>query len=247
MRYTFRFGVAVLGLSLFISCNPGDRQETAQADGTGMETIAKDSTEAFAAASLVNPVPSFFSDTLPCKDCPGIVHALSLETDSTCILTEQYLGRKEAPQLRFGRVQRTDSTLTLYFPGGKTTRFRVSGTGMHMVDERGMSPQPEGDYTLRPDPAGFIDLGQPYLVDGAYFFRSEGATFTPAGHATAYPVNPGKGSFDAEKIYLNRSRKDTGTLCLRAIVRIMKAKDLAGKELTMAHIDKVVGRKGTCK
>jgi hypothetical protein len=126
-------------------------------------------------------------------------------------------------------------------------RFRVTDTGMQMLDEKGMTPAHNGDYTLEPNPAGFIDFTQPYLVEGKYFFQPDGATFTPAGQSTSYPVNPGKGSFDAEKIYLGRSRKDTGELCLRAIVRIMKAKDLAGMEATMAHIDKVLGRGATCK
>lgn len=151
------------------------------------------------------------------------------------------------PLLQYGRVQKTDSLLTLLLPGGKVFRFRLTDTGMRMVDERGMAPVPPGDYTLKPNPAGFIDFTQPYLMEGKYLFQPEGAIFTPAGQSIAYRVNPGKGSFDAEKIYLGRSRKDTSDLCLRVIVRIMKARDLAGMEATMAHIDKVVGRGGTCE
>ena len=172
---------------------------------------------------------------------------MSLETDSACIWIEQSLEKGSFPILQYGRISQADSLLTLYLPGGRVSIFRVSDTGMRIMDVKGMPRGTPADYNLEPNPAGFIDFSQPYQVEGRYFFKADGATFTPAGQAKAYPVNPGKGSFDAERIFLSRSRKDTGDLCLRAIVRIMKARDLAGKEMTMAHIDKVLGRGVTCK
>ena len=247
MRYFLRFGLVALGLCFFLSCNRGGRQEAVQADSLANVSVHGDSAITGVTASQPALVSTFFSDTIPCQGCPGTIAVISLETDSTCIWTEQRLEKGSVPLLQYGRVERTDSLLALFLPGNKVLRFRVSEAGMRMVDEKGMTPAPPGDYTLEPNPAGFIDFTQPFMVDGKYFFQPEGANFTPAGQATIYPVNPGKGSFDAEKIYLGRSRKDTGDLCLRAIVRIMKARDLAGMEVTMAYIDKVVGRGGNCE
>jgi hypothetical protein len=182
---------------------------------------------------------SFFTDTVPCNGCPGIVYQLFLTPDTTFMFSEEFLGQKQRPALYYGRFNQNDSLLTLLLSKSRQVKFLILDTGMLMLNADEQVSRGKEDFVLEKDLNGEFDLSQSYIVEGGYFYNASGAVFTPCGQSAFYPVNPGGGSFEAEEIFLNRSRKNKGPVYLRAQLKIMEGKDLAGMEKVMVFIEKV--------
>ncbi len=185
---------------------------------------------------------SFFTDTVPCNGCPGIVYQIFLTPDTTYIFSEEFLGQKKRPSLQYGRFIQNDSLLTLFLSGSRQEKFRITDRGLSILNPKEQALNGQEDFVLEKDPYGKFDLTQSYIMDGAYFYNASGAVFTPCGQTVFYPVNPGGGSFDAEAIFLNRGKKNKGPVYLRALIRIMETKDLAGMEKVMVNIEKVMDK-----
>lgn len=220
---------------IFLSCNSNN--QTGKHAEQGALSVSDTASATYAWKGLQ---ANFFSDTIPCGGCDGIKYQLFLNSDSSYILSEEYLGKKEPAFLRFGRMDKTDSLLVLYMPLGRKVNFRVTDTGMHMQDIKEAVAPGKKDYTLHPVPNGSIDFSMPYSMDGAYFYQASGATFTPCGQAASYPVKPAKASFEAEKLFLGEKQKKGGPLYLRALVRISKEKDLAGMDQQMVWMEDLI-------
>lgn len=220
---------------IVLSCNSNRNAIKPAEDG-----ILKTSDSVQSTNSLKQPSINFYSDTIPCGGCDGIVYQLFLDTDNSYILSEEFLGKKEPAYVRFGSMDKTDSLITLYMPMGRKVKLRVTDTGMHMQDIKEAVEPGKKDYTLNPVPNGRFDFSMPYSMDGAYFYQASGATFTPCGQAVSYPVKPAKASFEAEKLFLNDRQKKGGPVYLRALVRISKEKDLAGMDQQMVWMDDLI-------
>lgn len=220
---------------LAISCNSNQQTIRPAEEGTlaNSDTVKSEN-------SLKPLMVDFYSDTIPCGGCDGIVYQLFLDTDNSYILSEEFLGKKEPAYVRFGSMEKTDTLLTLYMPMGRKVKLRVTDTGMHMQDIKEAVKPGKKDYTLNPVPNGRFDFSLPYSMDGAYFYQASGATFTPCGQAVSYPVKPAKASFEAEKLFLNDRQKKGGPVYLRALVRISKEKDLAGMDQQMVWMDDLI-------
>lgn len=186
--------------------------------------------------------PMFFSDTIPCTNCPGIVYQLSLTTDSTYIFSEELLGPKNSPYVQFGRTAKKDSVITLFMPNTKQVKFQVTDTGMLILDRKTDINTGNEDFTLDPRPNGSFDLTQLYIIDGAYFYSTDDANFTPCGQLISYPVKPGGASFDAEKIFLNKRNDNYEPVYLRALISIRQDKNLTGIDQITVIMEKVISK-----
>ncbi len=186
--------------------------------------------------------PVFFSDTIPCTNCPGIVYQLALTSDSTYIFSEEYLGQKNSPYVQFGKTGKNDSVITLFMPNAKLVKLQVTDTGLLLIDRKAEISSGKEDFILDPRPNGYFDLAQLYVIDGAYFYSADAVTFTPCGQSNTYPVKPGGASFEAEKLFLNKKRNDKGPVYLRALISIKQDKSLTGMDQIMVIMEKVLAK-----
>ena len=186
--------------------------------------------------------PVFFSDTIPCADCPGIVYQLALTSDSTFIFSAEYLGQRNNPYVQFGKTGKKDSVITLFMPKAKQVMLQVTDTGMLLLDRKGDINTGREDFILDPRPNGYFDLAQLYIIDGAYFYSADAAIFTPCGQVNTYPVKPGGASFEAEKLFLNKKRNENGPIYLRALISIKQDKSLTGMDQIMVIMEKVLSK-----
>lgn len=218
------------------SCQSTESTEPQVKDSSVVSEVA----EVPALAEISEPV--FFSDTIPCANCPGIVYQLSLTSDSTYIFSEEYLGQKNNPYVQFGKTNKNDSVITLIMPHAKKVNFQVTDTGMLLMDRNANITTGKEDFTIDPRPNGYFDLAQLYVIDGAYFYSADAVTFTPCGQANTYPVKPGGASFEAEKLFLNKKRNDKGPIYLRALISIKQDKSLTGMDQIMVIMEKVMAK-----
>ena len=195
-----------------------------------------------ATASIARIENSFFTDTVPCNGCPGVVYQLFFSLDTTYMFSEEILGQKQRPTLHYGRFNQNDSMVTLFLSKSRQVKFRITDTGMLMINDDEQVLNGKEYFLLEKDLYGKFDLSQSYIIDGAYFYNSSGAIFTPCGQSASYPVNPGGGGFEAEKIFLNRGKNNKSPVYLRALIRIMESKDLAGMHKVMVSIEKVLDK-----
>lgn len=195
-----------------------------------------------ATAPIARIENSFFTDTVPCEGCPGVVYQLFFSLDTTYMFSEEILGQKQRPTLHYGRYNQSDSMVTLFLSKSRQVKFRIRDTGMLMVNDNQRVLNGNEDFVLGKDLYGKFDLSQSYIIDGAYFYNSSGAIFTPCGQSAIYPVNPGGGGFDAEEIFLKRGKKNKDPIYLSALIRIMETKDLAGMHKVMVSIEKVLDK-----
>jgi copper homeostasis protein (lipoprotein) len=208
--------------------------------GVNDSSVVSEAVETPVLAEISEPV--FFSDTIPCANCPGIVYQLSLTTDSTYIFSEEYLGQKKSPYVQFGKSEKKDSVITLFMPDSKKVKFQITDTGMLLMDRKAGINTGKEDFNLDSRPNGSFDLAQLYIIDGAYFYSADAANFTPCGQGNTYLVKPGGASFEAEKLFLNKKGNENEPIYLRALISIKQDKSLTGMDQIMVIMEKVLSK-----
>lgn len=106
-------------------------------------TDSKKETDSLASPSnfVSHQFDGHFADTLPCADCSGIITRLNLESDSTFILEQEYVGLKEGDRVfyQLGRWSLVDSLLRLNEITEGPRQFKIVNTNeLKMLDNEGV-------------------------------------------------------------------------------------------------------------
>lgn len=98
-------------------------------------------------------LPATFAGVLPCADCAGVAHTLTLQSDGSYRLRRTYLGKAEAPVARSGRwtADRDGQRLALRRDDESTRAyFSVQPDGsLHALDNKGNAYPSKASLDLR--------------------------------------------------------------------------------------------------
>lgn len=133
--------VAVLAAAMMVSCNgKNTAKNDANTDSTSVaDTTASESVDLAAVAGT-------YEGTLPAADCPGIKTVLTLNTDSTYELKQDYIDRKDGHDEASGVFEVLDgNVLMLVRPSsGEHTFYKVKDAqSVIMTDSLGNEPESE--------------------------------------------------------------------------------------------------------
>ena len=149
--------ITAAALALLVSCGNG--------------TNSKNQHDSIASPSnfVSHQFDGVFADTLPCADCSGIITHLNLESDSTFILEQEYVGLKEGDRAfyQLGRWSLVDSLLRLNEISEGPRQFKIVNTDeLKMLDNEGVIITGTNlNYTLRRQHTAFV-AKKPFTVRG---------------------------------------------------------------------------------
>lgn len=131
--------------------------------------------------------PGYYSDTLPCLDCSGMLTDLWVRSDSTFILQERRIGRDSIPMGTVGQWHVVNGLITIGYTGDKPYFFRFKKEGLELVDEMDESDQSSVDYTLD-KLAGEHDGYIPRMrLMGTFIYMADAQSFQPCGAKYVWP------------------------------------------------------------
>ncbi|MBL7937891.1 MAG: copper resistance protein NlpE N-terminal domain-containing protein [Flavobacteriales bacterium] len=162
--------------ALLVSCgsDPVPTTSTApEADTTVVDTIAAD-------------WPGYYTDTLPCSDCPGIETTLWVRSDSSFVLQQRYLERDSIPVGTMGQWHVVNGLLTVGYAGDKPEFYRYTAKGLLMVDEMGAAFNSALDHSLDKLADEIGDAIPRMRLSGNFTYMADALTFQPCG--TRFPM-----------------------------------------------------------
>lgn len=185
MRYLLPSSAFVL---LLFSCGPAPQGEEGK-------TVAQDSVTISAQAIAW---PGYYTDTLPCADCPGIETTLWVRSDSTFVLQERYIDRDTIPYGTVGQWHVVNGLLTIGYTGDKPEFYRYTEEGLLNVDEMGEPFDTKADCSLDKLADEINDEVPLMLLIGSYRFQDDTHSFQPCGAKYVWPAAMGYSSAEEE-------------------------------------------------
>jgi uncharacterized lipoprotein NlpE involved in copper resistance len=162
----------------------------AQAQPVG-DAAEADAAAAFRLRATMPPValPATFVGVLPCADCPGIAHTLTLRADGLYRMRRTYLGRPGEPVAEVGRwsVDHGGTQLALG-RGAAPQRFAVvDGQTLRQLDRQGVPFTSAANIELRR--TALVDaIVEPLRWRGEFRYMAVAATFTDCASGLRWPV-----------------------------------------------------------
>ncbi len=196
-----------------------------------------------ATAPAVNfALPATFAGVLPCADCVGIAHTLTLRADGLYRLRRTYLGKPGDPVAEVGRWS-SDARGRLLTLGRDTTAQRFE-----VVDAQTLRQRDRSGQAIKT--AASLDLRRTALVDavteplrwrGEFVYLADAASFTDCASGLRWPVATAGDYLAAERSY-TRLRSAPGAP-LRVIVdgRLDVRPGMEGTAREHLVIDRFVG------
>lgn len=133
----------------------------------------------------------YFADTIPCADCPGIVMRLDLKNDSSFILEQEYLGRKDSSRLfyQLGNWTVVDSILHLSEITEGPKQFKIlQPDEIRILDNEGaIITDTRLNYALHRQPGSFT-AKKDILVHGMFALTANGALLKICSLEKDFPV-----------------------------------------------------------
>lgn len=228
--------LAALSILVFIACSDGI-------------TVTTDISAPESAPEIeLNELARYYTDTLPCASCEGIVTGIAILNDSTYFLTELYLSEQSIPFGRMGRYTREGDQLFLQFDEDSVIRFKIEGNQLRKLDKNGGEILSGQDVTLEEEQMPESILERPFLADGVYSINNKLASFQPCNQPVAWMVLQDKEAKDAERFFIKNKEKEDNQLLVRASIQLQPAAtdSIAGSyEVKIIKINNKLGT--TCR
>lgn len=134
-------------------------------------------------------LPATFAGVLPCADCPGIAHTLTLRADGLYRIRRTYLGRPGAPVAEVGRWTLDPGGRQLTLGQGESTqRFSLpNAETLRQLDRRGRPFTSAANIELRRT-AQVDPIVEPLRWRGEFRYLADAATFTDCASGLRWPV-----------------------------------------------------------
>jgi len=182
------------GAMLLGACSgPSEGDNVPDQDNTA---VAKDTER------IVADWPGYYTDTLPCADCPGIATALWIRGDSTFVLQQFYLDRDTVPWGTIGQWHVVNGLLTVGYLGDKPEFYRYTEEGLLTVDEMGQAFETKADYSLGKLADEIGDAIPRMRLMGTFTYLADAQSFQPCGSKFNWPCVGGmdKGEEEGEPL-----------------------------------------------
>lgn len=155
-----------------------------------------------AAPKLGFALPATFAGVLPCADCAGVAHTLTLRADGLYRLRRTYLGKPGEPVADVGRWTADWAGRQLLLGRGEATqRFTVvDGQTLRQLDRLGQPIRSAANLELRRT-AQVDAITEPLRWRGEFFYMADAATFTDCGSGLRWPVAMAGDYLAAERRY----------------------------------------------
>lgn len=140
------------------------------------------------AAVRVAP-PATFAGVLPCADCAGIAHTLTLRADGSYRLRRTYLGKLDASFAEAGRWTLDPKGQRLTLLNGQDTQFfALKGQDtLRVLDRSGQPFTSSANLELRRT-AQIDPVNDPLRLRGEFRYMADAATFTDCASGLRWPV-----------------------------------------------------------
>ena len=170
-------------IALVVGCSsPAPKDPVPVADTTLKEVVVPEMPASWA---------GYYTDTLPCADCAGILTDLWVRSDSTFILQERYLGRDTIPVGTIGQWHVVQGLITIGYTGDKPYFYRYVKEGLLLVDEMGEADRSALDYSLD-KLAGELEDAIPRMrLMGTFTYMADAQSFQPCGAKFSWPCAGG--------------------------------------------------------
>lgn len=188
----------------------------------------------------------FYTDTVPCADCPGIITRLHLKADSTYILTNEYLERDTVPYGQIGSWSVAGNTLTLQ-TNDVPRLWKIEGDHLNPLDLEGKPIDSPLSYSI--ERVDSFSSG-PMHLSGNYVYYADSHSFTPDGSRFAIPVAMDaagvKGAgLELEKQYAKQVKTPPDPLAVRIIATLRTGPAMEGSGTEQyIHVERVEGEAG---
>lgn len=174
----------------------------------GLVLDAVQSAPASAPAPAVGfALPATFAGVMPCADCAGITHTLTLRADGLYRLRRTYLGKPDGPFNELGRwtTDASGQRLTLR-SGSETLLFEVKDNEtLRLLDCLGQPITSVANLNLRRT-AQVDPISEPLNWRGEFRYLADSATFTDCASGMRWPVAMTADYLALERNYLQSRR-----------------------------------------
>ncbi len=175
--------LALSGLLLLVACSsPAPKEPLPTADTTARVVALPEVPASWA---------GYYTDTLPCADCPGILTDLWVRSDSTFIFQERYLGRDSVPHGTIGQWHVVNGLITIGYTGDKPYFYRYEKDGLLLVDEMGEAAESGLDYSLDKLANELGDAIPRMRLLGTFTYMADAQSFLPCGAKFSWPCAAG--------------------------------------------------------
>jgi heat shock protein HslJ/uncharacterized lipoprotein NlpE involved in copper resistance len=197
-------------------------------------------------------LPATFRGVLPCADCEGIEHTITLHADGSYWNTERYLGLEPGSNDTFRNLGQWTAAGTpdrielraMY----RAPEFwvRESATTLRKLDTQGRAIESSLPYTLARLGAAEQRFG-PVRVSGMFRYEADAAVLTSCESGARYSVVAGEGYLALERAYLETRPAPGAELLVTTTVRLVPKP--AGEEgwpirMEVVSLDRVVAGVG---
>lgn len=157
------------------------------------QPVAKSATPSGNAASAAAvariALPATFAGVLPCANCSGIAHTLTLRADGSYRLRRTYLGKPDGPFAETGRWTLDAQGQRLALSDGQDTQFfALQGPDiLRTLDRSGQPFTSSANLALRRT-AQIDPVNDPLRLRGEFRYMADAALFTDCGSGQRWPV-----------------------------------------------------------
>lgn len=193
---------ALLSAIIILSCNSNTTKEIKK-DSTTVETIQADTV-------TMPEVEGVYKDTLPCADCAGILTTIQLSKDSTYIIEQQYLGKKQADVFyTLGRWNLNDSIITLSGIKDAPDKYKATLNSITQLDKEGKETTGTAlNYSLSRIANKTFKTKNNIPVEGMFVYYADAHLITICATSKTYPAALTKETVKMETDYSSLKKKD---------------------------------------
>jgi uncharacterized lipoprotein NlpE involved in copper resistance len=148
-------------------------------------------------------LPATFAGVLPCADCEGIAHRLTLRPDGLYRLRRDYLGKPEGSFTEVGRWTAPAEGSPLSLRGAtNAVFFKVENAStLRLLDTRGQPIESAANLDLRRTPQ-VEPVSELLRWRGEFLYLADAATFTDCASGLRWPVAMSADYAAVERSYL---------------------------------------------
>ncbi len=158
-----------------------------------------------ASPGAVLNLPATYTGVLPCADCPGVVHTLTLRSDGLYRLRRTYLSKPGLPQSEVGRWTADADGRRIRLGSGETaTNFAIKDAQtLRTLDRFGSAIATAANLDLRRT-AQVDPITEPLRWHGEVHYMADAATYTDCASGLRWPVAMAADYLSLERSYLQR-------------------------------------------
>ena len=155
--------------------------------------------------------PATFAGVLPCADCTGIAHTLTLRADGLYRLRRTYLGKPDGPFAEIGRWTADTQGQRLTLDSGRDSQFfALQGKDtLRLLDRTGQPIPSSANLELRRT-AQLDPVNEALRLRGEFRYLADAASFTDCASGLRWPVSMSADYLALERQY-RQLRSAAGT------------------------------------